>query len=61
MPGGLSAAGRSSTDPATECKVEAKKRERRENRRPGSDAAGGKTVKHDRACHGHEFGYIGAG
>ncbi len=59
MPAGFSAAGRSSTDPATARKVEAKKRERRENRRPGSGAAGVKTVKHDRACHGHVRIYSG--
>src|SRR5690606_18386077 len=52
-PAGFSAAGRSSTDPATARKVEAKKRERREDRRPGREAAGGRTVGHDRACHGH--------
>jgi hypothetical protein len=57
MPAGVSAAGRSSTDPATARKVEAKKREKRKYRRPGRGAAGRLTVGHDCACHGHGRGY----
>ena len=53
MPAGFSAAGRSSTDPATARKVEAKKRGKRKYRRPGRGAAGERSVRHDCACHGH--------
>src|SRR6218665_2051377 len=53
MPAGFSAAGRSSTDPATARKVEAKKRGKRKEPCPGRGAAGERAVGHDCACHGH--------